>query len=173
MKIIVEVVSDERAGVVTLLREVATRLKADLLESGKEVNYCLGDYRVIIEEEQFASEEAMREAGPSPKVMAEAHAKDEARRLNQGTALVCNTCNQPREYIGKRRWRCNTAKCTGIVNWFANGPEDTGIFRKLISDLNAALSKATPALRGDDQAGWLLATEVRRSITQAQERANQ
>ena len=55
MRVLVEVVADDRDGVVLLLREIATNVKRRRELSGKEVNYCLGDYRVTVEDEPEAS----------------------------------------------------------------------------------------------------------------------
>lgn len=54
MKVTIEVVADERSEIVTLVREVATKLKRRKEESGKTVNYCMGDYRVIVEDDPDA-----------------------------------------------------------------------------------------------------------------------
>ncbi len=54
MKITVEVVADERSEIVTLLREVASKLKRHREKSGETVNYCMGDYRVIVEDDPDA-----------------------------------------------------------------------------------------------------------------------
>lgn len=51
MKVTIEVLADDRDDVVTLVREIATKLKRRKEESGKTVNYCMGDYRVIVENE--------------------------------------------------------------------------------------------------------------------------
>ncbi len=50
VRIVIEVLADEVADTIPLIREVATRLKKGKIESGKTVNYCIGDYRVVIEE---------------------------------------------------------------------------------------------------------------------------
>lgn len=54
MRVVIEVVADEREEIVTLVREVATKLKRRREESGKTVNYCMGDYRVLVSDEDGA-----------------------------------------------------------------------------------------------------------------------
>jgi len=44
------------------------------------------------------------------------------RAIAEAVASKCNTCGAPREYIGKRRWRCPTYDCPGIVDWLADPP---------------------------------------------------
>lgn len=52
MRIVIEVVADSREDACILLREIATNIKNRREKSGAEVNYCLGDYRVEVSEEE-------------------------------------------------------------------------------------------------------------------------
>lgn len=54
MKVTIEVLADDRDDIVTLVREIATKLKRRKEESGRTVNYCMGDYRVIVEDDPDA-----------------------------------------------------------------------------------------------------------------------
>jgi hypothetical protein len=49
MRILVEVVADDRDDLATLLREVATKVKRSKEKSGETESYCLGEYRVIVD----------------------------------------------------------------------------------------------------------------------------
>ena len=49
MRVVVEVVADEREDVAYLLREAARRVRKSTEKHGAEVNYCAGDYRIFVE----------------------------------------------------------------------------------------------------------------------------
>ncbi len=71
MKVVIEVVADEREDVVALVREAAGILKRSKEESGVTQSYCLGDYRVIVTEEAeveppFVKGERVVYTGPVP-----------------------------------------------------------------------------------------------------------
>lgn len=51
MKITIEILADDVPDAVNLIREVAVKLKRGTIKSGETVNYCLGDYRVIVDED--------------------------------------------------------------------------------------------------------------------------
>jgi hypothetical protein len=54
MKVVIEVVVDEVADAVPLIREVATKIKrGGGIASGQIVSYCLGDYRVTLLDESI------------------------------------------------------------------------------------------------------------------------
>lgn len=50
MRIIVEVVADDRDDAAALLRDVATKIKRGKEDNAREVNNCIGDYRVLVYE---------------------------------------------------------------------------------------------------------------------------
>ena len=57
MRFLIEVVADSVEDAVPLIREVATRLKGGKggrIKSGETTNHCIGDYRVIIHEDEGA-----------------------------------------------------------------------------------------------------------------------
>lgn len=51
MKLTIEVIADEREEVVVLAREAITKVKRGKEKSGETVSYCMGDYRIIVEED--------------------------------------------------------------------------------------------------------------------------
>lgn len=51
MRVVVEVLADDRADAIQLLREAARQLKKRGESSGETVNSCIGDYRITVEDE--------------------------------------------------------------------------------------------------------------------------
>jgi hypothetical protein len=49
MRFLIEVVADDVDDAVTLIREAATLLKQGRIVSGRIINHCIGDYRVIVD----------------------------------------------------------------------------------------------------------------------------
>lgn len=52
MRVLIEAVADDREDIATLIREAAGKVKRGKERSGETVNYCLGDYRVIVDERE-------------------------------------------------------------------------------------------------------------------------
>jgi len=51
MRVVVEVLADDRDDAIQLLREAARRLKGRRESSGETVNSCIGDYRITVQDE--------------------------------------------------------------------------------------------------------------------------
>lgn len=51
MRVLVEVVADDRADAVLLLREAAYKLRFRSETSGETVMHCIGDHRITVEHE--------------------------------------------------------------------------------------------------------------------------
>ena len=65
MKVVIEVVVDEVADAVPLIREVATKIKrGGGIASGQIVSYCLGDYRVTLLDESIDVVNSNRKGRP-------------------------------------------------------------------------------------------------------------
>lgn len=63
MRFLIEVVADDTADAVPLIREVAALLKKGRVVSGRTVNHCIGNYRVIVHDDE--SKQSVPEAPKS------------------------------------------------------------------------------------------------------------
>ena len=62
MRFVVEVVADSRDDAANLLREAAHKIKHGKEQPSKEINYCIGDYRVFVGKDIY--EELTADAKP-------------------------------------------------------------------------------------------------------------
>lgn len=51
MRITIEVVADEREDAIQLLKTAVVALRRGKEASGAEINHCVGDYRIVVEED--------------------------------------------------------------------------------------------------------------------------
>ncbi len=55
MRVMVEVLADDRVDAIQLLREAARKLQRHRESSGETVNSCIGDYRITVQNEAPAN----------------------------------------------------------------------------------------------------------------------
>lgn len=53
MRFVIEVVTDSRNDAATLLRDAAHKIKQSKEQNGKEINHCIGDYRVFVGDDLY------------------------------------------------------------------------------------------------------------------------
>ena len=53
MRFVIEVVADEREDAADLLRDAARKIKHGKEQDGKEINHCIGDYRVFVGQDLY------------------------------------------------------------------------------------------------------------------------
>lgn len=84
MRFVIEVVADEREDAADLLRDAARKIKHGKEQDGKEINHCIGDYRVFVGQDLY--KQLTVEHTPC--------AKGCGRHAPQGKT-VCTSCSHP------------------------------------------------------------------------------